>query len=860
MRNRRHIFLLLPLFFAAFPSFAQQYIKGVVVEKEGGAPIPGVFVVGLSGSVQTVYAFTDAQGCFELKVPSGTEVQTIRASMMGYETKAIPVSSKTTEYRISLDEKITQIASSRKTGQVAEKRGDTLSYYAGAFADGSEKALADLLEKIPELTVTESGGILHNGRYISKFYIEGLDLMGNRYGVVTKNLKAEDVAKVEIYQNHQPVRALEGLQNTDRSAVNIVLKSGAVNSWLLSADAMLGLPEFPLFDARAMLSRFSKESQSLFMLKGNNVGGEISREIKEQEYFGKTGVFRVLPSEIESDFASSLNPSKIFLSLPREYWFDNLSGIASLNHIGKLGKESQFRVFAHVAGEKDNEEQQRREDIQLQDGTAIVISEKTSAADRKLYFNTGASIEKNTRKAFFSDKLSVSGQARTYENSLDSYDSFNQQYHLPSIKIYNTLSATFRQGDKRAIGFSSDTKYVRNKHSAVYASGTADYEQYLLSRDFLSDNHASLKVKLHRNQLSISPGIAIGYTGRSASLDGPVQADADLDVFSARPYINLGGMFNIGAVYFDYELPASLYILGIRGSDNVVYPAFAPSVRAKYKYRDLEFRAGGSYDDSRSGPASLLAAPVMTNYRSLSTQDSLNRKQALYTYASVNYTNLPLRLFASLSGSYSVSTSARSISARLTEKLSILEYLPQPASFTARSLRISAEKFFGARLLVIKGALGYTGSVREEYLQGMPVRIDDDGLQADLNIRLRPAEWLSLQSNWAFRRNKTFSVTSVNSSSVSSDNTVYITPVKKMSVGCTAFWLKEELPGVSVSNPLLAKAEISYSLAKAKLYIECRNLLNAGEYRREFVSAYTSHSSTTALRPRSVMAGIRMSF
>ena len=859
MKSKRAIFVLCLFAFSA-SVLAQQRYHGRVEEKADGAPVEGAFVVGLSQGTQKGFAFSGKDGEFTLTLSEGVVIEALRVSMLGYETITLKLPQDNTEILIRLSVKKTEILESKATASIMERKGDTLSYYAGAFADGSEKALDDLLAKIPELTVSESGGILHNGRYISKFYIEGLDLMGNRYGVVTKNLKAEDVAKVEIYQNHQPVRALEGLQNTDRSAVNIVLKSGAVNSWLLSADAMLGLPEFPLFDARAMLSRFSKESQSLFMLKGNNVGGEISREIKEQEYFGKTGVFRVLPSEIESDFASSLNPSKIFLSLPREYWFDNLSGIASLNHIGKLGKESQFRVFAHVAGEKDNEEQQRREDIQLQDGTAIVISEKTSAADRKLYFNTGASIEKNTRKAFFSDKLSVSGQARTYENSLDSYDSFNQQYHLPSIKIYNTLSATFRQGDKRAIGFSSDTKYVRNKHSAVYASGTADYEQYLLSRDFLSDNHASLKVKLHRNQLSISPGIAIGYTGRSASLDGPVQADADLDVFSARPYINLGGMFNIGAVYFDYELPASLYILGIRGSDNVVYPAFAPSVRAKYKYRDLEFRAGGSYDDSRSGPASLLAAPVMTNYRSLSTQDSLNRKQALYTYASVNYTNLPLRLFASLSGSYSVSTSARSISARLTEKLSILEYLPQPASFTARSLRISAEKFFGARLLVIKGALGYTGSVREEYLQGMPVRIDDDGLQADLNIRLRPAEWLSLQSNWAFRRNKTFSVTSVNSSSVSSDNTVYITPIKKMSVGCTAFWLKEELPGVSVSNPLLAKAEISYSLAKAKLYIECRNLLNAGEYRREFVSAYTSHSSTTALRPRSVMAGIRMSF
>ncbi len=780
--------------------------------------------------------------------------------MLGYETKTVKIPEDGKPIVLRLSVKKTEIRESKATASVMERKGDTLSYYAGAFADGSEKSLSDLLEKIPELTVTESGGILHNGQYISKFYIEGLDLMGNRYGVVTKNLKAEDVAKVELYQNHQPVRALEGLQNTDRSAVNIVLKSGAVNSWLLSADAMLGLPVFPLFDARGMLSRFSKRSQSLFMLKGNNIGNEISKEIREQEYFGRTGAFRVSPSGFESDFASELNPSKNFLSLPREYWFDNLSGMASLNHIGRIGKESQFRVFAHLAGEKDCEDQRRRDEVQLQDGTSIVISEKTSASDRKLYFNTGASIEKNTRKAYFSDKLSISGQSRAYENALDTYDSFNQKYDLPSIKISNVLSATFRQGDKRAIGFSSDTRYVRNEHSAVYTSGTADYEQNLLSRDFLSDNQASLKVKLRRTWLNVTPGLALGYTGRDASLNGPVQAEAALDVFSASPYIILGGAFNLGAVHFDYDLPASLYILGIRGSENILYTAIAPSVQVKYKYRDFEFRARGSYDDSRSDPASLLAAPVMTNYRSLSTQDSLNHKQALSAYASVNYTNLPLRLFASLSGSYSVSASARSISARLTEKLSILEYLPQPASITARSLRISAEKFFGAQLLVIKGALGYTGSVREEFLQGMPVRIDDDGLQADLSIRLRPAEWLSLQSNWAFRRNKTFSVTSVNSRSVSSDNTVYITPVKKVSVECTAFWLKEEMPGVSVSNPLLARAEISYSLAKAKLYIECRNLLNAREYRREFVSAYTSHSSTTALRPRSVMTGIRMSF
>ena len=852
--------IIVCLFAFSATIMAQQRYRGRIEGKADGAPIEGAFIVGLSKGIQTGYTFSGKEGQYVLTLSEGNKIDAIRVSMLGYETKTINLPGDKDPLLIRLSEKTTEIAESRAVAPVIENRGDTLSFYAGAFADGSEKALAELLEKIPEITVTETGSILHNGRYINKFYIEGLDLMGNRYGVVTNNLKAEDVAKIEIYKNHQPVRALERIQSTDRSAVNIILKSGAINSWLLSADVMLGLPEFPLFDGRAMLSRFSKGSQSLFIIKGNNSGKEISKEIREQEYFGKTGAFLVSSSDIETDFTSALNPSKGFLPLPKEYWFDNLSGIASLNHIGKVGKESQLRIFAHVAGEKDIDNLQRQEDIQLQDGTRIVISEETNAADKKGYFNTGACLEKNTRQKYLSDIFSVSGQIRTHESTLDAYAPVNQEYRLPSIKISNTFYVTLPHGDRSAIGFASNTKYVKNNHRAIYDTGEAKYEQKLLSREFLSDNHASLKAKIGRQWFNLAPGIAIGYTGVAASMSGPEQRTATLDAFSGRPYINLGGEFNIGTVHFNYVLPASLNILEVRGADKIVYPSFAPSVGITYKIRDFEFRIKSSYDDSRSDPASLLAAPIMTNYRSLSIQDSLNRKQALYAQASVNYSNVPMRLFANFSGSYTTRASARTVSAKLTEKITTFEYLPQTSSFTTKHLRISAEKFFGAKFLVIKGGLGYIGSVREEYLQGSPISIDENGMQADFSIRLCPSEWISLESSWRLQRGRSSGTTSINSSSKSSDNTIYVTPIKNLSVECSAYWLKEELSNISVSNPIMAKAEIAYSLHKAKLYLEGRNLFNAKEYRREYVSSYTSYSSVFALRPRSFLAGIRMSF
>ncbi|MBQ8069281.1 MAG: TonB-dependent receptor [Bacteroidales bacterium] len=55
------------------------------------------------------------------------------------------------------------------------------------------------------------------------------------------------------------------------------------------------------------------------------------------------------------------------------------------------------------------------------------------------------------------------------------------------------------------------------------------------------------------------------------------------------------------------------------------------------------------------------------------------------------------------------------------------------------------------------------------------------------------------------------------------------------------------------------RATLSWTIPKATAFLECRNLLDVREYRREYVSTYTSVSSVTMLRPRTFLIGIRMS-
>ena len=618
-------------------AWAAYHISGVVRDQKSKEPLAGAFVLAYAGDTQKGFAYSDADGQFSLKIPDGVVINTLKVSLIGYAAASVATDGKTSGIVIELKEQALQLSPAAVKSHPIQRQGDTLSFYVQSFSDGTELVLDDLIEKLPGLTTNENGAIQYEGEAINRFYVEGLDLMGGKYGVVTKNLKASDIARIDVYVNHQPINALREISPSEKSAVNIVLKESARGSWMFTGDALLGLPPFPLFDAKAMVSRFGKTSQDLYLVKGNNLGKDITQELREQPGVNDGPGVYLIGNGIDGQFSSALDPSFSSLPIPREYWYDNLSGIATFNHLSKTGEYGKLRLSLNAAAEKYAEQAFSSETVSFDNGSSLTIDDRKSLTDRKYYLQGQVSYEDNGPTRYVSESFSVSGQLRSDLSDGTGRNNYEQNYALPSFKAENNLRLTFRRG-KSAVNISGTVSYIRNTHSATYLTGGRTFDQSYHQNDITSSHSASWGFVTGRHSLSASAGLDLDYLDRKSALTSPEDISdlaqnvsnplqGHLSVLSARPSLSLRDVVDFGKVRLSVSLPATLNILQVKGGSGAVYPTVSPSLTLRYTpTTNLTVSAGASYSLQRSSPESLLDAVVMRNYRSLSSPDSLSRK------------------------------------------------------------------------------------------------------------------------------------------------------------------------------------------------------------------------------------------
>ena len=864
------VLAVLLLVVGAETGFAQTTLSGLIRNRKTKEPVAGAFVLGLAGSQQKAYTYSDGEGRFELKVPEGVVIDALRVSMMGFAAAAQPLlPGRTTGIVVELEEKRTELRAAKVTASVVEEKGDTLSFTAGAFKDGTERSMGDLLEKLPGITVTASGGIQHNGKPIGKLYVEGLDLMGAQYGTVTKNLSADAIARVEVYQNHQPVRALQDLSQTDRSAINIILKESVRSTWLFSGDAVAGLPPLPLFEARAMLSNFGKKRQSLFLVKGNNTGGDILQELQHQSILGRgPGAYLITPGEVDGDFRSRLNPGRSYLSIPKEYWYDNLSGLGTFNHLVKTGEYSQLRIVTQVAGERYDEASGSLEEIRFADGTALSLTEDRTMTDRRGYFSGTAAYEDNAPLRYISDELSVAGQLRTVASALEgNRTAYHQDYDLPSLKIENRLRIVRRRSARQAVEWTSDSKYRRGTHEARYETGGMTYGQHLFFQDFSTGLRASQNWTRGRHRIGLSGEAALDYVGREAAASdlpltealSDVKTTGSLSVLALEPSVRVSDAISLGGAQLTLALPATLHGLLVRGRDNLLYPTLTPSATLRYKLsRRLELSASSSYSLGRSDVESLLDAAIMTSWRSLSESDSLRRTTRWNNQMSLRWSDMVSMFFASLSANYAAAGGNRTTASRWAETLTYQYYLPLETATSGWGVSGSLKKYVGLRAFVVELEGGWMENTMQEYLQGVAAGYRSAQLHTQLNFTSNPVTWFSTRLSGRYDINYVTGAATRRTRMVQVEGSLRVKPVPALALDATGHWLWNEIPGVTVSNTPLVKVSAAWSLKNATLFAECRNLLGATEYRRESVSAYRTTTSVTALRGRTFLFGVRM--
>ena len=205
--------------------YSQTIIKGLVSDTRGKVIVSAsVSIYKKSSSTIIAYAITDSKGLFAITFVSPDPELDLEVRCMGYETVLSAINNTTQIKNFILSEKSFVLKEvSVKSAPILQK-GDTLRYMVNSFSKEQDRSIGDVLKRMPGIEVLPDGKILYQGKAINKYYIEGLDLLEGKYNLANDNLPYQEVSQVQILENHQPIKTLDSLQFSDRTALNIKLK------------------------------------------------------------------------------------------------------------------------------------------------------------------------------------------------------------------------------------------------------------------------------------------------------------------------------------------------------------------------------------------------------------------------------------------------------------------------------------------------------------------------------------------------------------------------------------------------------------------------------------------------------------
>ena len=268
------------MFAVAFACAAQLVnVAGTVVEKGSGETLVGASVVirDAGGKIKK-FGTSDADGRFSIAAEVA-EGYTLDVTIMSYAKRTIALDGAEYPLTIEMEPSATVLKEVAVKAARIREQGDTVSYNVASFAQANDRSIGDVLKRMPGIDVADNGKIKYQGEDINKFYIEGSDLLGGKYGIATNGISHDDVGAVEVMENHQPMQVLSGISFSDKAAINLKLKNKTKATWTFHGDAAGGYswrPEGGVWDGRVFAMAVMPSFQNITSFSTNNTGHDLS--------------------------------------------------------------------------------------------------------------------------------------------------------------------------------------------------------------------------------------------------------------------------------------------------------------------------------------------------------------------------------------------------------------------------------------------------------------------------------------------------------------------------------------------------------------------------------------------------------
>jgi hypothetical protein len=489
-------------------SFAQTAtVKGVIFDNFNQFNLAGANVSILKQQDSTLYKSTrsDVNGTFEFKnLLPGKYLLSIKHSLYEDRISELPLDSNSNVNTgvIKMSYKSIDLKGVTILQQIPRIKinGDTTEYNPLGFKTRPGASVEDMLKKLPGIQVSKDGTIKAMGTTVEKVYVDGEEFFGNDPTIATKNLQADAIAKIQVFDEKSDQATFSGIDDGSRTkTINIQLKKNMNRGAFGKLDLGLGLDK--KWDNTVMINHFNDKTKVSFYGALSSVDSDSPKSSQGRTYSSSNltevnanvsglGPMAGADNEINSVLSSSEGLPRsvsggINFSDKFNHAQQSINGSYQYSHFSNTGYENSFSqsilpdtVFTSNEGTTNNSTNQRHflngtYEWQLNKSTSIKFN--VNASEGKSRGNSAFASEERNNLMKLVNSSTRSIDANGEDKSLVSSFLIRKRFKKAGRTISFNLGQNY--SDNKSDGFLYSLNSFYNKNGKVSLRDTTDQKK-----------------------------------------------------------------------------------------------------------------------------------------------------------------------------------------------------------------------------------------------------------------------------------------------------------------------------------------------------------------------------------------------
>jgi hypothetical protein len=315
--------LCVALAFSLSPAHAQSTysIKGIVADTTSHTKLVNATITVMNSKDSILYKFTrtKADGSFSItNMAPGTFLLLVTYHdyadyVQPFTLDAVNPARNFGPVNLILKAKLLEEVIVNGTAPITIK-GDTTIFNASKYKIQPNDRVEDLLKQMPGIQVDQNGRITAQGVQVQKVLVEGEEFFGSDPVLVTRNIRADMVKSIELYDKKSDATKFTGIDDGERTkTLNVVLNDNSKKGYFGKMEGGES-PDLDHYVGQAMFNSFKANSKvSAYGTVGNT--NKLGLSGQDASKYGGGGNSLLIDGNV-IDISTLLGGSGVITGLP----------------------------------------------------------------------------------------------------------------------------------------------------------------------------------------------------------------------------------------------------------------------------------------------------------------------------------------------------------------------------------------------------------------------------------------------------------------------------------------------------------------------------------------------------------------